>query len=354
MFLGVEIIFSFDTTKSMFACLSTVRVVIKDALQRLVEKIPGIKIGILAHGDYCDSYITSAANNFKFCSSTDIDKLIDFVLNVKATNGGDFPECYELVLRQVRTKFNWSSNANKSLVLIGDAIPHLPFDNPERIDWREEARALKEKNIKVYAVQALDHKISFPFYQELSQLTMGFHLRLHQFSTIVDFLTAACCNEAGCLDLLEEEIQCAGRMIKTIAQLFDKLKGRTSVETKAIGTLIPCSPCRFQVLTVDKNESIKSFAENRGLIFKVGRGFYEFTKPEIISEKKEIVLMEKSSGDFYTGKQAARELAGIRIGDVKRQKPLAVDKYVVFVQSSSYNRKLIAGQRFLYEVDTSH
>ena len=41
---------------------------------------------------------------------------------------------------------------------------------------------------------------------------------------------------------------------------------------------------------------------NNSLLFKAGRGFYEFTKPEIISHKKEVVLIEKETGDMFTGK----------------------------------------------------
>ena len=35
--------------------------------------------------------------------------------------------------------------------------------------------------------------------------------------------------------------------------------------------------------------SIKEFILENSLIFKTGRGFYEFTKPEIISHKKEVL-----------------------------------------------------------------
>ena len=52
-------------------------------------------------------------------------------------------------------------------------------------------------------------------------------------------------------------------------------------------------PARFQVLDVDDRCDIKSFVQRNGLIFKPGRGFYEFTKPEKVSDKKEVVLVDK-------------------------------------------------------------
>jgi len=44
--------------------------------------------------------------------------------------------------------------------------------------------------------------------------------------------------------------------------------------------LTPVNPSRFQVLDVDERGDIRSFVQRNGLLFKPGRGFYEFTKPE--------------------------------------------------------------------------
>jgi len=47
------------------------------------------------------------------------------------------------------------------------------------------------------------------------------------------------------------------------------------------------------VLDVDERGDIRSFVQRNGLMFKQGRGFYEFTKPEKVSDKKEVVLVDK-------------------------------------------------------------
>jgi len=46
--------------------------------------------------------------------------------------------------------------------------------------------------------------------------------------------------------------------------------------------LVPVSPSRFQVLEVDADTPIRAFAESNGLLFRPGRGFYQFTKAETI------------------------------------------------------------------------
>ena len=57
--------------------------------------------------------------------------------------------------------------------------------------------------------------------------------------------------------------------------------------------LTPVNSSRFQVLEVDERCDIRSYVQDNGLIFKPGRGFYEFTKPEKVSDKKEVVLVDK-------------------------------------------------------------
>lgn len=66
---NIEIVFSFDTTGSMYPCLTQVRRKIKNTVNRLLNEIPGIRIGIIAHGDYCDektTYITKILGASEF------------------------------------------------------------------------------------------------------------------------------------------------------------------------------------------------------------------------------------------------------------------------------------------------
>ena len=64
--------------------------------------------------------------------------------------GGDWEECYELVMKQSREDLTWTPGTNKILVMIGDARPHPPKDygvyfKEEKLNWREEAKSLLNK-----------------------------------------------------------------------------------------------------------------------------------------------------------------------------------------------------------------
>src|SRR5690242_7283443 len=149
---AIEVVFSFDTTGSMYPCLTQVRRKIKGTVSRLMKEIPGMRIGIVAHGDYCDagsSYVTKALD-----LTDDAAAICRFVERVGPTGGGDAPECYELVLHEARS-FSWTPSYQKVLVLIGDDVPHGPAHNPKRLDWRKEVDALGAMGIPVYGVQAL-------------------------------------------------------------------------------------------------------------------------------------------------------------------------------------------------------
>jgi hypothetical protein len=60
--------------------------------------------------------------------------------------------------------------------------------------------------------------------------------------------------------------------------------------------------------------------------------------------------MDRKSGDMFEGK-AARDMLGLPEDSTARIKPTSLDKYMVFVQSTSVNRKLIGKTKFLYEVE---
>ena len=86
---AIEVVFSFDTTGSMYPCLTQVRKKIGSTVSRLMKEVPGIRIGIIAHGDYCDAgatYVTKALD-----LTDDEGAVCRFVERVGPTGGGDAP-----------------------------------------------------------------------------------------------------------------------------------------------------------------------------------------------------------------------------------------------------------------------
>ncbi|XP_046542555.1 uncharacterized protein LOC124252925 [Haliotis rubra] len=224
----MEIVFSFDTTGSMMSCLEQVRSQIQDMVQRLQADIPGIRIGIFAHGDYCDAsnYVVQWID---FGAST--PEICKFVKDVKPTGGGDFPEAYEVVLRRCQSVLSWTPGSQRSLVMIGDAIPHEAKDsqNEENIDWKTECRALRDMGVRIYGVQAGSSNETTEFFKQMTNITHGRHLQLDQFSNIFDMIMAICYRERGAdfLEAYEDEVRGrhgGGAINKDLEGLFGTLR----------------------------------------------------------------------------------------------------------------------------------
>lgn len=354
---SIDLIFSFDTTGSMYPCLTQVRRRVSETVKRLFRDIPNIRIGIIAHGDYCDAPNTLK----KFDLSTDQEAICRFVNTVPPTHGGDMPECYELVLHEART-FSWTSGKNKALVMIGDDVPHGPHErqNTKHLDWRNELGLLMESNIHVYAVQALARRHATSFYQQVARDTGGYHLELNQFADVVNLLLAICYKQQGGDQLyqFEQEIQKDGRMNRHMHKAFTTLGDRHYTESDfappLVGDLAQVHPARFQILYIDHDCSIRDYVEGQGVTFRTGRGFYEFTKSVKVQHHKEVILQDRKTGDLFTGRKA-RHMLKLPDGVEARIKPDVMrdikDKYRAFIQSTSWNRRLIGGTAFLYEVE---
>lgn len=91
---------------------------------------------------------------------------------------------------------------------------------------------------------------------------------------------------------------------------------------------------------------IRDFVKTFNINYKIGNGFYELTKPELVQENKEILVMEIGK-DVVWGGSDARSVLGIPEGRIKII-PKNHSKYKIFVQSNSVNRKLLKNTVVLY------
>ena len=379
----MDVVVSFDTTGSMFPVLSQVRREVESFVNTMFSEFSDLRIGIIAHGDYCDADDPYTIIYREL--SRDSVGLCKFVRSVKRTYGGDADECYELVLNLAHSDaMGWREDADKILIMIGDASPHSPSyrDNKDNLNWVEETEKIRQKGIKIFGVHALAsmRSSSRGFYKRISEETLGVYLTLDQFSDIVDLIKATVYQQSGEEKLSEfiTIIKDRGKMTRTMSNNFKRLKGeevpydddyayirhssrvtRThregcEVTLKEMGALVPVVPGRFQIMTVDENCDIKGFVTKNGIEFKKGRGFYELTKAETVQQYKEIIIQDRETGEMFNGSQV-REKLKLQPQSEKggvNEKLYAADakEFRIFVQSTSVNRKLIAGTTFLYEI----
>jgi hypothetical protein len=136
--------------------------------------------------------------------------------------------------------------------------------------------------------------------------------------------------------------------------MFSTLSGRKPARFKK-SKLQPVESGRFQGWTLRKDCPITDYVERKGFTYNrtEGRGFYQFTKKSKIQDYKEIILEDKATGDMFTG-DAVRKILDLPTSGTIEVRPAQLtevaDQYNIFVQSTSSNRNLKAGTRFLYDI----
>lgn len=112
------LVVSFDTTGSMAPAIQQVRQKLKDLVEMMTADLPGLKIGLISHGDYCDGDNCITVLDL----TDDLEKIMKFIIEAPQTSGGDLPEAYELVLQTAKS-LSWPKEGG-SLIIIGDDQPH--------------------------------------------------------------------------------------------------------------------------------------------------------------------------------------------------------------------------------------
>lgn len=100
--------------------------------------------------------------------------------------------------------------------------------------------------------------------------------------------------------------------------------------------------------TVTKRMAGRSIADFYGGKFKAGNHYYQLIKPEYVQEDKDLVIHIKDANEFRLGSRSVRQLLGLpETGKIRVNPGPLNDKYEVFIQSNSVNRKLVEGQKLL-------
>jgi hypothetical protein len=354
---SLDLLIVFDDTGSMSSVRKQVRQKIDELTSTLFKDIKKLRMSVFIQNDYCDAPKELMIQDF----TENLNTIKTFVNSNSPCGGGDSDECYELSLNRARS-LNWQS-PNRALVIIADANPHevgyryggKTYD----LDWRKECVALKEIGVKIYSVQALGSRHSSAFYEQIARITGGIKLDLSQFAHVETYIKAIAYRQSGQLETYRTSDPSFNTNI-ALKSMFNRLAGGSGVSTDKIELL-----SKFQVMNVDTDgeTSIRDFVEMNGCSFQRGKGYYQLiprtsdgkANSEIIQADKEVIFVDRSTGETFDDTNWCREQLGIPYGIKATCRPLAIpdvmNKYDIFIQSNSYNRKLDSGCKFLYELD---
>lgn len=134
--------------------------------------------------------------------------------------------------------------------------------------------------------------------------------------------------------------------VRSTRSLFSTGADAVNVQTIAQAGLAPLARGGYILVPVPTDGRIDEFTKQCGHTYQVGRGFYQLMKREEIQASKDIIVVGKKDHKVYSGRDA-RQMVGLPDMNV-RVSPNHNPDFDIFVQSTSINRKLIAGTRYLY------
>ncbi len=203
-------------------------------------------------------------------------------------------------------------------------LPSIKFESPEdNDDYYEPSDDFEESEIE-------DHK--FP-------VTLG-----HDVKRIQKFL----CHTADILQVLHDMIYLEEFEVEVTESGSLMAKREKSKQPKKAANWYSKKHVGVRVLQVEDSANMKEVVKGADLEYEQGKGYYQVTKKESLTDKKKIIVIDEQDQTMFRDDDALEEI-GIK---KKAKYDINVkDGYVIFAQSTSHNRKLPEGSYVLYETD---
>ena len=235
---GLNVVFAFDTTGSMYPFFEQVKKSISSMVGDISQKVKKAKFGLVAwknHGD--ESYFENEKAFLAVGLTENISLIKEAMGKVPKGGGGkDALTCLEDVFHYLNHEVGWESQAHKIVVLIGDMPPHGVLDPktkcPFGYDWEKEVAELQRQDVKIYSVfcheeEELSSRINKvkEFFKGASSTTDGKFLELAEIDDITDVLVGICLKLTGHLDDFIEILEARDLLTPSKREILFQLKG---------------------------------------------------------------------------------------------------------------------------------
>ncbi len=117
--VGLDIALVIDVTDSMQFVIDSVKSRLLKLISSLQQMVPTSRIGIVAYRDKGDEFVTKWVD-LSFSKS----KLQDFLGNLRADGGGDWPEAVYEGLEVAANDLNWRKKSKRIIILVPGSPPH--------------------------------------------------------------------------------------------------------------------------------------------------------------------------------------------------------------------------------------
>ncbi|MHC4820958.1 MAG: vWA domain-containing protein [Planctomycetota bacterium] len=178
----VEVAFVLDTTGSMGGLIATAKRKIWSIANEMVSAKPSpeIRIGLVGFRDRSDAYVTKITD-----LDTDLDKVYANLMEFQANGGGDTPESVNQALREAVDNLTWTEDDQvlKVVFLVGDAPPHMDYDNDER--YPEICERAVRKGLVINTLRCGGMTDTEAIWTEIAKRSEGYYAAIPQHSDAV-------------------------------------------------------------------------------------------------------------------------------------------------------------------------
>ncbi|MFM7738319.1 MAG: VWA domain-containing protein [Planctomycetota bacterium] len=226
----IEVCFVLDTTGSMSGLIQGAKDKIWSIANELIatKPAPKIKFGLIGYRDRSDVYITQISD-----LTEDIDAIYTKLTAFEADGGGDQPESVNQALHESVSRMSWSSNSDvlKVVFLVGDAPPHMDYEN--EIRYPEVCKAAMERRLFINTVLCGGDPATEKIWREIASLAEGKFVAIPQSGGAVAIATPFDEEIARCNSNLNSTV-CAYGDEEAQSLVVDKLKSNVASGQEAI------------------------------------------------------------------------------------------------------------------------
>jgi hypothetical protein len=171
----LELVICLDCTASMGGELSQAQGDLDAMLLFLGDIVKSLRVGLVAYRDHNADFETKTQD-----LTTDFGAVRRALWTLSADEGGDTPEAVYPAMKRALYEFTWTRDADKVLVVVGDAPPHVGFGTA---CVRMAEAAARTANLTTHTVQAKGEPVKH--FEEIAAAGGGTCLSLDEHDSLV-------------------------------------------------------------------------------------------------------------------------------------------------------------------------
>ena len=303
----IEVCFVLDTTGSMGGLIEGAKQKVWSIANEILSSkpVPDLRIGLIGYRDRKDAYVTQVHD-----LSEDIDDVYAKLMKFQAQGGGDTPESVNQALHEAVTKIKWNKSKKvlKLVFLVGDAPPHMDYQDD--VKYPEVCKKAVKKDLIINTVQCGNMASTTPIWKEIAKLAEGDYVAIAQTGGVAAISTP-----------VDAEIAKLNRELGVTVVAYGSAGGRLAVEKKlklATEADDEVAADRLSVLSL-KSKAVSVFSSSApapaagayidgdgDLVAGLASGKYDYDKIEEDKLSDELKKMAPEKRKVYLKEQVAK------------------------------------------------